>query len=183
MLYSELITQSLSQTISYANDPKSTVTDDLPPIEDIMNCLFSKFIYFAANDCGCCGSRRYFIVTCIHSLFLKAKLAASKDENPNWRDVMESPFKEEFWKAVCIEVETLEGMDSWDVVDHTDDMNILQSIWAFKIKCFPDGLIKKFKAYFCACGYQQLEGIDFFKTYAPVVLWTTMRLLLILEVY
>ena len=28
----------------------------------------------------------------------------------------------------------------------------------------------------------QLEGIYFFKTYAPVVQWTTVRLMLILEV-
>ena len=72
-------------------------------------------------------------------------------------------------------------MDSWEVVDRTEDMNILQSIWSFKIKHFPDGLIKKFKAHFCARGDQQLEGIDFFETYALVVQWTTMRLLLILK--
>ena len=28
----------------------------------------------------------------------------------------------------------------------------------------------------------QLEGIGFFETYAPVVQWTTMRLMIILEV-
>ena len=76
---------------------------------------------------------------------------------------MNDPFKEEFWKAACVEVKTLEGMDSWEVVDRTEDMNILQSIWAFKIKRFPDGLIKKFKACFCAPGDQQLEGIDFLR--------------------
>ncbi len=39
---------------------------------------------------------------------------------------------------------------------------------------FPDGLIKKFKARFCARGDQQIKGIDFFETYAPVVQWTTI---------
>ena len=69
---------------------------------------------------------------------------------------MNGPFKEEFWKAACVEVETLEGMDSWEVVDRTEDMNVVQSIRAFKIKRFPDGLIKKFKSHFCARGDQQL---------------------------
>ena len=51
-----------------------------------------------------------------------------------------------------------------------------------KCKRFPDGLIKKFKARFCARGGMQLKGIDFFETYAPVVQWTTIRLMFILEV-
>ena len=54
--------------------------------------------------------------------------------------------------------------------------------WEFKLKHTSDGLIKKFKAQFCAKGDQQVEGVDFFETYAPVVQWTTIDLILILEV-
>ena len=43
-------------------------------------------------------------------------------------------------------------------------------------------MVKKFKACFCARGNMQLEGIDFFETYAPVVHWTTICLMFILEV-
>ena len=60
--------------------------------------------------------------------------------------------------------------------------NVIQSTWALKCKRFPDGLIKKFKAWFCAQGNMQLEGVDFFETYAPVVQWTTIWLMFILEV-
>ncbi len=62
------------------------------------------------------------------------------------------------------------------------DHHVIASTWAFKCKHYPDGLIKKFKARFCARGDQQLEGIDFFETYAPVVQWTTIRLMFILEI-
>ncbi len=61
-------------------------------------------------------------------------------------------------------------------------MNAISSTWAFKCKRYPDGLIRKFKTRFCACGDQQLEGFDFFETYAPVVQWTTMCLMFILEI-
>jgi hypothetical protein len=61
-------------------------------------------------------------------------------------------------------------------------MNIINSTWAFKCKRYPDGLIKKFKARFCARGDQQLQGIDFFETYAPVVQWMTIHLMFVLEV-
>eukprot|EP00956_Cyclotella_meneghiniana_P001084 scaffold1265_cov38-Cyclotella_meneghiniana.AAC.11 len=95
---------------------------------------------------------------------------------------MSGPFKEEYWKAAVKEIKTLESMDVWEVVDRTDDMNVIDSIWAFKLKRFPDGMVKKFKARFSARGDQQLEGVDFFETYAPVVQWTTVRLMLILEI-
>ena len=39
-------------------------------------------------------------------------------------------------------------------------MNIISSTWAFTCKRYPDDLIKKFKARFCARGDQQLKGID-----------------------
>jgi hypothetical protein len=71
-----------------------------------------------------------------------------------------------------LEIFTLESIEAWQVVDWEDEKNIISSTWAFKCKRYPDGLIKKFKARFCACRDQQMEGIDFFETYAPVVQWT-----------
>ena len=56
------------------------------------------------------------------------------------------------------------------MVDCDDStMNVIDSIRAIKLKRFPDGKAKKFKARFCVRGDQQLEGIDFFEMYAPVV--------------
>ena len=96
--------QSLSQSIKHSVDPKS---DDLPSIEDIMKCPLSNFIHFAANDCGYRGTKRNLIVNWIHPLFLRAKSAASKEDNPSWKDAMNGDFKEQFWKACLIELETL----------------------------------------------------------------------------
>ena len=73
-------------------------------------------------------------------------------------------------------------MDAWGVVDRPEDMNILEGIWAFKLKRFPDGMIKKFKTRHCVRGDQQLEGIYFFETYAPVIQWAIVRMMLILEI-
>jgi len=135
----------------------------------MMKSPLLTFVHFAANDCGYQGTRYELIATWVHPLFLKAKTAASKEDNPNWCTAINGPFKEEYWKAACKEIETLVDMEAWEVVDREEGMNVIDSIWAFKLKRFPDGLIKKFKARFCARGDQQLEGIDFFETYAPVV--------------
>jgi hypothetical protein len=59
-------------------------------------------------------------------------------------------------------------------------MNDLPSKWAFKIKRFPDGSVKKFKAQFCAYSDPQKEGIDFFETWAPVVQWSTIQIVMVL---
>ncbi len=79
------------------------------------------------------------------------------------------------------EIDTLEGMGDWDVVERKDDINVIDGTWAFKCKQFHNGTVKKLKACFCACGDQQLEGIDFFVINAPVVQWTTVYLILILQ--
>jgi hypothetical protein len=70
----------------------------------------------------------------------------------------------------------------WDYVPQTPTMKILPSTWAFKIKHYPDGRIKKFKAQFCARGERQTEGVDYFKTWAPVVQWSTVRIVMILAI-
>ena len=146
-----------------------------------MHSDLARFVHFAASDCGFDGSVESLAVKWLHPLMLAAKSLGTQADNPNWMQAMNGPFAEEYWEAACIEVETLEKMEAWDVVEQEPGMNILPSTWAFKCKRFPDGLIKKFKARFCARGDRQKEGIDYFETYAPVVQWTTIRLMLILE--
>jgi hypothetical protein len=90
------------------------------------------------------------LVKLVHPLFLKAKAETSKADNPNWKQAMSGPFAEEFWKAAVKEYRTLEGMGAWEIVDQPLRAKILDIIWAFKIKRFPDGLIKGFKGWICA---------------------------------
>ena len=73
-------------------------------------------------------------------------------------------------------------MGAWGAVDRDDDMNVIRSTWAFKLKRYPGRLIKNFKDRFCARGYMQLEEIYFFSNYAPVVQCRTTRLMLIIEI-
>jgi hypothetical protein len=57
-------------------------------------------------------------------------------------------------------------------------MNIIPGTWAFKCKRYPDGLMRKLKARFCAMGNRQVKNVDYFETFAPVVNWQTVRILL-----
>ena len=73
-------------------------------------------------------------------------------------------------------------MDAWELVDREGDMNVIDAIWAFKLKKFSHGMVKKFKARFCARSDQQFEGIYFFETYAPVVQCASVHMMLFLEI-
>ena len=159
-----------------------SVSEHCPTVAELSASPIAKYITLAANDCGYSGTAEELIVNHVHPLFLKAQSEASKEDNPRWKDAMGGDHADDYWKAMKTEIATLESMGAWEVVERSDDMNVIDSTWAFKCKRYPDGLIKKFKARFCARGDQQLEGIDFFETYAPVVQWTTVRLMLILEV-
>ena len=150
-----------SSTVEYRKEDGSMSNfDDMEvlSVKYLKECPLTNFIHLAANECGFAGSREDLITGWIHPLFLKARAEASKDNNPTQGKAMKGDFKQDFWEAAEKEIKKLEKeTGAWEVVDRTEDMNVLGSIWAFKIKRFPDGLIKKFKARFCARGDQQLE--------------------------
>jgi len=161
-----------------------TMTDGIPTVADLMDSPLAKYITLAANDCGYGGTAKELIVSYVHLLFLKAHLAASKEDNPNWKQANRGKFADKYWKAMELEIATLEALNAWEVLEYNSETmpNVFKLTWAFKCKRFPDGPIKKFKACFCARCDMLLEGIDFFETYAPVVQWTTISLMFILEV-
>ena len=80
------------------------------------------------------------------------------------------------------ELKYLRDLGSFKIISRPRGVNILQSIWDFKKKRYLDGSLKKYKAIFCVRGDQQIEGVDVFETYASVVSWITVRLLLVISI-
>ena len=112
---------------------------------------------------------------------LAACTSKYNEDSPSWNMAVNGPFQEEFHQAMEVELNTLENeMESWELVPRTSEMHVLPSTWAFKIKRFPDGLVKKFKARFCVRGDRQKEGIDYFETWSPVARWETVRTMMVL---
>ena len=114
-----------------------------------------------------------------HPMALAAK--ANDADTPNWNEAMNGPNAEGFWKACEKELSTLKSMEVWDVVDREDWMKVIPTTWALKIKRFPSGLVRKLKSRFCVRRDLEEEGIHHWETHAPVVNWTTVRLMLILS--
>jgi hypothetical protein len=113
-------------------------------------------------------------------LALQAKASKYNEDNPSFDTATHGLFQAQFWQAMRTELHTLVSkFDSWDYIPNPGK-NVLPSTWAFKIKCCQDGHVKKFKACFCARGNRQTEGVDYFETWAPVVMWSTVRIVVVL---
>ena len=108
-----------------------------------------------------------------------SKTQKNDPDTPTFHQAIHGEHSEEYIKAMQIEIATLILQRTWESVPRTTDLNVLKGTWVFKLKRLPDGTPYHFKARFCARGDLQKEGIDFFETYAPVVLWSTIRLLLL----
>ena len=71
----------------------------------------------------------------------------------------------------------------WDVVPIPGDKLEVTSRWLYKIKQAADGNIEKHKARFVACGFSQVEGIDYDETFAPVARYSSIRSILALSAH
>ena len=112
-------------------------------------------------------------------------LAASKSNNENYtfRQMLQQEDSAEFIKAMVDETRAHEQRGHWEVVPRSSlpaGTKVIQAIWSFKRKRFPDGTLNKYKARLCAHGGMQEWGVNYWETYAPVVNWISVRFLLIL---
>jgi hypothetical protein len=107
---------------------------------------------------------------------------ANKEDNPTFKEAMVGPDAAGFVAAMETEIITLIELDVFEIVEKTSNMKVLSGVWALRRKRYPDGAIRKLKARYCARGFEQVEGIDYFETFAPVVMWLTVRLLLIMSI-
>ena len=119
-----------------------------------------------------------------HPLAFSAR--ANAEDTPTLEEAMQSPDREGFIAAMHLELDQLESMNAWVLVPREKAVatgrKILASTWAFKRKRYPDGSVKKLKARLVARGDQQIEGVDYFDSFSPVVQWSTIRLLLVLSI-
>ena len=76
------------------------------------------------------------------------------------------------------ELDALEYNETWSLMDFPLGKRPIGCKWVFKAKHKPDDTIDKYKARLVSKGYTQTQGIEYFKTFYPVVKITTIRFIL-----
>ncbi len=91
--------------------------------------------------------------------------------------------RQKFFEAQVPEIEGLEEMECFSyhrLSSLPKNTKLLRAVWTYRRKRRPDGTVLKYKARLCADGSQQKKGIDYEENYAPVVAWSTVRLLMVI---
>lgn len=97
------------------------------------------------------------------------------------RTVAEARRREDWprWEAaIHEELETLDGMGTWELVDAPEGANVVGSKWVFRAKRDAAGNIARYKARLVAQGFSQVPGVDYFDTFAPVAKLASIRVVL-----
>jgi len=101
----------------------------------------------------------------------------STEEPHNYEEVVLHP---PWIRVVKEELLALQDNGTWFLTTLPAGKSAIGCRWVYKIKQHANGSIEHYKARLVANGYNQIEGLDFLDTFAPVAKLTTLRLLLAL---
>ncbi|GFX97790.1 retrovirus-related Pol polyprotein from transposon TNT 1-94 [Trichonephila clavipes] len=92
------------------------------------------------------------------------KQAIRSRDASKWRDAMDK------------EINVMMERKVWDLVDHPDNIKILENRWVYTIKYDENNKIVRYKARLVARGNTQLRGESFDEVFSPVINFTIVRL-------
>lgn len=98
----------------------------------------------------------------------------------SYGEAIASPQRDKWKEAMNEELTSLHKMKTWTLVPRESGMKVIKSKWVYRIKRDAAGNIDKYKARLVAVGSSQVEGLDYFETFSPVVKLTSLRTLLAL---
>ena len=102
-----------------------------------------------------------------------------------YHTAMSSLDSDKWQEAMIVEHQSIVDAGTWEVHDRKDlssGQQAINSWWVFKVKLNADGLIEHYKARLVVKGYSQLAGIDYEETFAPVIRYDSLRLIIALAV-
>ena len=130
------------------------------------------------------------VVDCVSFQAMVAKPKIKKGSDPNFPTLEQAMLRadwEEWKEAIDAEIKVLKKLGTWTVVPRSvaiaKGAKIGKSTWALRQKTSPSGELTRKKARLCFRGNLLTKGVDCaFDNFAPVVQWSSVRLMLILSI-
>jgi Reverse transcriptase (RNA-dependent DNA polymerase) len=100
------------------------------------------------------------------------------------RTYKEAMKKPEAWRpSIDREMAKMQEHGVWTLVEAPADANIVDSKWHYVLKFNSNGDIVDHKSHLVAKGFTQVHGVDYFQTFASVVHFDSLHLLLVLAMH
>jgi hypothetical protein len=143
-------------------------------VTDTSASMFSN----AIDSYHCVNTLYDGTINCFSTL---AQSSIASNETFAYNQALEQVDFHKFIKAMMVEVNDHESRSHWTLIKGCSlppSTKITMSIWSFKRKRYPDGTLNKHKARLCAHGGMQTWCQNYWETYAPVVNWASVQLIL-----
>ncbi|MEO5660525.1 MAG: reverse transcriptase domain-containing protein, partial [Polaromonas sp.] len=110
-----------------------------------------------------------------------AKLEQERPPRSFWHAI-KSKMEHKWRQAMNVEISALDENKTWILKSLPPGRQAIDSMWLYDYKYDANGNIVRYKARLVAKGYSQLEGIDYHETFAPVMKYKSLRIILALVV-
>jgi transposase InsO family protein len=97
-----------------------------------------------------------------------------------YSEATESADAPQWIDAINSELKAHQENGTWSLVERNPGVKTIDSKWVFKLMRNPEGDVYRYKARLCARGFLQQRGVDYNETFAPVVRYDSIRVLLAL---
>ena len=150
VLLRDFVTHTVQSSSPSECSSSSTSSSGTPyPIAHYVNC--NKFS----------PRHRVFLAAITEGIEPRSFKEAMQDEG--WREAMQK------------EIAALEDNGTWDMAVLPPHKKALGSKWVYKIKYHADGQVERLKARLVIVGNDQVEGVDYNETFAPVAKMVIVR--------
>jgi transposase InsO family protein len=102
------------------------------------------------------------------------------DEPTTYIEAITGAEREHWLNAIKEELDAHEKNRTWSVIKRRKGANVIGCKWVFKKKRDANGEVSKYKARLVAKGFNQQHGIDYQETFAPVMKYKSLRMILAL---
>ena len=132
----------------------------------------------ALHQCNMINANFNGSIIVIHHMALSV---GRNNESYTFREMLKQDNAADFIKATMKETCDHKYCGQWDIIKRSQvphGTTTIQVIWSFTRKRFPIGLLNKHKTRLCAHSSMQQWGVSYRETYAPVVNWISLDLII-----